>query len=152
MIHIVFVCLGNICRSPMAEGVMRDLITKEQLSDKVTVDSAATSRWEEGNPTHPGTKIRLAKEGISVKGMHSRPLESKDLDATYIVGMDDSNIENIETFVNGRSTGTISKLLAFAGRNDDIADPYFTEDFDTAYADVYEGCQALMTLIKEELK
>ena len=95
MVKVLFVCLGNICRSPMAEAVFRDMVKKEGLSDKIIIDSAATSSWEHGNPVHHGTKARLAKEGISVKGMYSRILNNDDLDADYIIGMDESNIENI---------------------------------------------------------
>ena len=96
MVKVLFVCLGNICRSPMAEAVFRDMVKKKGLSDKIIIDSAATSSWEHGNPVHHGTKTRLAKEGISVKGMYSRILNNDDLDADYIIGMDESNIENIK--------------------------------------------------------
>lgn len=151
MIHVLFVCLGNICRTPMAEAVFRNMIEEEGLTDKVTVDSAATSDWEEGNSTHPGTKKRLARESIHVEGMYSRPLEDNDLEATYIIGMDESNIENIEKFVDGRSIGQVKKLLSFTGNDADIADPYFTGDFDTTYTQVHAGCKALLEEIKQEI-
>lgn len=151
MVHVLFVCLGNICRSPMAEAVFRKMVEEENLEDKVTVDSAATSHWEAGNPTHPGTKNRLAKEQISVKGMYSRPLEQKDLQATYIVGMDNNNIRDIKEFTNGQEVGEVRKLLSYTGSEADIADPYYTGDFETTYSQVYAGCKALLAEIKRTL-
>ena len=96
MVKVLFVCLRNICRSPMAEAVFRDMVEKENLSEKIKIDSAATSSWEHGNPVHYGTREKLAEVGISVEGMYSRPLNDNDLMADYIVGMDDSNIDNIK--------------------------------------------------------
>ena len=96
MVKVLFVCLGNICRSPMAEAIFRDMVEKEGLGEKILIDSAATSSWEHGNPVHSGTRKELAKIGIGVEGMYSRILNDNDLDADYIVGMDDSNIENIK--------------------------------------------------------
>lgn len=113
MIHVLFVCLGNICRSPMAEAVFRKMIQEEGLTDKVTVDSAGTSSWEEGNATHSGTRRRLAQEGISVGGMYSRPLNKDDIkQATYIIGMDESNMRNIQKFTDGQAEGQTKKLLS----------------------------------------
>lgn len=79
MVKVLFVCLGNICRSPMAEAVFRDMVEKENLSEKIKIDSAATSSWEHGNPVHHGTREKLAEVGISVEGMYSRPLNDNDL-------------------------------------------------------------------------
>ena len=104
MVKVLFVCLGNICRSPMAEAIFRDMVEKEGLSEKILIDSAATSSWEHGNPVHSGTRKELAKVGIGVEGMYSRILNDNDLDSDYIVGMDDSNIENIKKFIAGRKT------------------------------------------------
>ncbi len=96
---VVFVCLGNICRSPMAEAVFRKMVHEEGLEDKITIDSAATSTWEHGNPVHHGTHKKLEEHGISAKGLVSRTLDETDLDADYILGMDASNVRNIHSYV-----------------------------------------------------
>ncbi|MBF0747169.1 low molecular weight phosphotyrosine protein phosphatase [Gemella sp. 19428wG2_WT2a] len=152
MVKVIFVCLGNICRSPMAEAVFRDMVEKEGLADKIQIDSAATSTWEQGNPVHQGTVDRLAKENISTKGMFSRTLEDKDLDYDYIVGMDESNIKNIKKFVAGRESGQIKMLLEYAGDKSSIADPWYTGDFDKTYQDVLRGTRALLEVIKGDLR
>ncbi|MBF0849105.1 low molecular weight phosphotyrosine protein phosphatase [Streptococcus danieliae] len=152
MVKVIFVCLGNICRSPMAEAVFRDMVEKEGLADKIQIDSAATSTWEQGNPVHQGTVDRLAKENISTKGMFSRTLEDKDLDYDYIVGMDESNIKNIKKFVAGRESGQIKMLLEYAGDKSSIADPWYTGDFDKTYQDVLRGTRALVEVIKGDLR
>ncbi|MBF0715355.1 low molecular weight protein-tyrosine-phosphatase [Gemelliphila palaticanis] len=148
MVKVLFVCLGNICRSPMAEAVFRKMVNDEKLDDKIKIDSAATSTWEQGNPVHHGTRDRLAKEGISVKGMYSRTLEDKDLDYDYIVGMDESNIKNIQKFIGKRPAGKVKMLLEYANEKRGIADPWYTGDFDTTYNDVIKGSKALLEHIK----
>lgn len=152
MIKVLFFCLGNICRSPMAEAVFRNLLKEEGIEDQFFVDSAGTSDEEEGNPVHPGTKDRLAREGIDVKGMYSRPLQESDLSFDYIIGMDTSNMKNFKRFDQGRSKATIAKLLSFTEEEGDIADPWYTGDFEQTYQDVYCGCQALLEVIKKNEK
>ena len=146
---VVFVCLGNICRSPMAEAVFRKMVDAEGLNQQIYIDSAATSSWEHGNPVHRGTRKRLAKEGISTVGMYSRILNDDDLSADYIIGMDESNIINIEKFLRNRHSGKVSRLLEYAGEDRDILDPWYTDDFDTTYNDVVKGCKALLEFIKK---
>ena len=151
MVKVLFVCLGNICRSPMAEALFRDMVDYENLNDKIFIDSAATSDWEIGNPVHYGTKKRLEKENISVEGMYARKLNDDDLRFDYIIGMDDSNIDDINTFIAGRKSGEVKKLLEYAGVKDSIADPWYTGDFDKTFDDVKKGCLALLQKIKEEI-
>lgn len=151
MKKVLFVCLGNICRSPMAEAVFRKMVEDENLSDKIFIDSAATSSWEHGNPVHHGTRKRLAKEGIGVDGMFSRILNDNDLTFDYIIGMDESNISNIKKFLNNRFHGEVKMLLEYAGEKREIADPYYTGDFEATYNDVYKGCKALLETIKKEI-
>ena len=148
---VVFVCLGNICRSPMAEAVFRKMVHEEGLKDKITIDSAATSTWEHGNPVHHGTRKKLEEHGISAKGLVSRTLDATDLDADYILGMDASNVRNIHSFVDGKSDATVARLLEVAGVPRDIADPWYTGDFDATYRDVTLGCNALLEQLKKEL-
>lgn len=149
MIKVIFVCLGNICRSPMAEAVFTSLVKEKGLSDRIIIDSAATSSWEHGNPVHSGTRERLAKENISVNGMYSRPLTENDLSADYLIGMDQQNIGNIKRFAGNDFTGEIKLLLQYANREDEIADPYYTGDFETTYQDVLQGCQGLLDYLIE---
>lgn len=149
MIKVLFVCLGNICRSPMAEAVFRKMVSDQNLQDKIFIDSAATSSWEDGNPVHHGTKKRLAQEGIGVDGIYSRILNDNDLTFDYIIGMDKSNIRNINSFLDGRFSGEVNLLMHYAGKDSEIADPYYTGNFNSTYNDVHEGCFALLQAIKD---
>ena len=146
---ILFVCHGNICRSPMAEFVMRDMVKKENLN--ISVASAATSYEEIGNGVHYGTKNKLAEHGISTAGKYAVRMTKADYDEyDYIIGMDTMNIRNIYRITGGDPDGKVRTLLSFAGRNADIADPWYTGDFDKTYEDVVEGCKALLAQIKEQ--
>lgn len=135
----------------MAEAVFKEMLKKEGLEHQVSVDSAATGTWNLGQEPHYGTKKRLAKAGISTEGLLSRLIADSDLSADYIIGMDDSNIENIHHFIAGRPSGQVVKLLQFSGENRGIADPYYTGDFEATFRDVTKGCQALIEQIKKEL-
>lgn len=153
MIKILMICHGNICRSPMAEFVMKDLIKKEGLEDKVFVASAATSREEIGNPVHYGTKRKLEQFGISVAGKYAVQLTKKDYETyDYLLGMDQQNIRNIYKIIGEDKAGKVCRLLDLVENKRDIADPWYTGNFDKTYDDVLEGCETLLSIVKKQLK
>ncbi|HIS40798.1 MAG TPA: low molecular weight phosphotyrosine protein phosphatase [Candidatus Aphodovivens avistercoris] len=145
MVRILFVCHGNICRSPMAEFVMKDLVEKASVAERFHIESAATSSEEVGNPVHPGTRGRLAAEGISCSGKTARRITRGDYDAfDLIIGMDGANLRSLRNLYRGDPKGKLYKLLEFANRTGDIADPWYTGDFDATYEDVLAGCEGLL--------
>lgn len=162
MIKILFVCHGNICRSTMAEYVMKYLVNQNGLEDKFFIDSAGTSTEEIGNPVHYGTRRKLESVNIPVGNHRARQITKKDLEEfDYLIGMDSANIRNMKRFYgfDGFSFGSYSKenssikkelenkickLLEFAGSSNDIADPWYTGNFDLTYNDVLKGCKALL--------
>lgn len=145
MIKILFICLGNICRSPMAEFLFKDMVDKRGLADKFYIASAATSSYEIGNPVHPGTRNKLAQYDISVGGKTAVQLTKADYDKyDYLIGMESSNIRNILRIVGSYNQHKVYKLLQFAGSERDIADPWYTGNFDVTYNDIHEGCTALL--------
>lgn len=149
MIKILFICHGNICRSPMAEFVMKDLIKKAGLTQEFEIASAATSTEEIGSPVHPGTRNKLKQYGISTAGKYAVQLKKSDYENyDYIVGMDSQNIRNMLRILNGDPQGKICRLLDFAINPGDIADPWYTGNFDKTYTDVLEGCQSMLSKIK----
>lgn len=151
MIKVLFVCHGNICRSPMAEYVMKDLVKKSNLSDQFHISSAATSTEEIGNPVHRGTREKLAQAGIACEGHHARQMTRADYDGyDYLIGMDEWNIRNIKRITGGDPEGKIFKMMSFAGSSRDVADPWYTGDFEATWKDVTEGCQGLLQYILEE--
>jgi protein-tyrosine phosphatase len=153
MINVLFVCLGNICRSPMAEGVFRDLLKKENLSKKISVDSAATSSWHIGSPPHKGTLAILEKYNISADGLVGRQLTKEDFETfDYIIGMDESNVKNIFDITGKPQHPKIIRLLDLTDHNKDVPDPYYTGDFEETYQLVTDGCRALLEKIRNEHK
>lgn len=145
---LLFVCHGNICRSPMAEFVMKDLVEKAGLSDRIYVESAATSTEEIGNPVYPPARRTLAAHGLSSKGKTARQMTRADYDRfDLIVCMDDWNIRNVRRIVGDDREGKICKLLDFTQRPGDVADPWYTGDFDATWRDVSEGCRGLLARI-----
>ena len=151
MIKILFICHGNICRSPMAEFVMRDMVTKRGLGGQFYIASSATSREEIGNPVHPGTRKKLKELGISTSGKYAVQLKKKDYqEYDYLIGMDEWNIRNILRIVGSDPQGKVHKLLEFAGSGRDIADPWYTGNFEVTYEDIREGCEGLLSHILRE--
>jgi len=149
VVKILFVCHGNICRSPMAEFVMRDMIVRAGLSEQVYVASAATSSEEYGSPVHRGTRDKLRSVGISCSGKTARTMTRKDYqDYDLLIGMERFNIRNMQRICGGDPDGKMHLLLEYAGRSGDIADPYYSGDFDATYRDIVVGCSALLEAIK----
>ena len=185
MTRILFVCHGNICRSPMAEFVMKDLVKKAGLESEFLIESAATSTEEIGNPVYPPARRKLAEHGIDCAGKTARQLTRADYDQyDLLIGMDRANLRNMRRICGGDPDGKIHLLMEFAGRHrkgaprgpggagcagrgersafspqveteesglcfDDVADPWYTGDFEATWRDVLEGCEGLLQAIKE---
>ena len=148
MYKILFVCHGNICRSPMAEFVMKDIVAKAGKSDEFIIASCATSTEEIGNPVHYGTKRKLAEVGISCDKKRAVQLTKSDYDRyDYLIGMDEWNIRNIKRITGGNPERKIFKMMSFSGSSRDVADPWYTGDFEATWKDVTEGCQGLLEYI-----
>lgn len=153
VIKILFVCHGNICRSPMAEFVFKNMVKEAGLADRFEIASAATSSEEiwggVGNPVYPPAREELARHGISCAGKRAVQLKKKDYDYyDYLIGMDTMNIRNMER-MTGHKGGKISLLLQYAGRNESIADPWYSGQFDVTYRDIVEGCSAFLEFLRE---
>ena len=146
MVKILFVCHGNICRSPMAEFVMKDLSRKAGLEEALRIASAATSTEEIGNPVYPPARRKLAEHQISCAGKTARQLRREDYqEYDFLVGMDHANLCNMRRMLGGDPEGKLSLLLDHAGRSgEEIADPWYTGDFEETYRDVLAGCQGLL--------
>lgn len=151
MIRILFICHGNICRSPMAEFVMKHMVKEAGIADDFFIASAATSTEEIGNPVHYGTRERLAREGISVAGKTAVQLKKSDYEKyDYLIGMDEWNIRNMLRILGKDPDGKVYKLLAFASSGRDVADPWYTGDFEVTYRDVTDGCRGLLQQIMQK--
>ncbi|MGN0319145.1 MAG: low molecular weight protein-tyrosine-phosphatase [Lachnospira sp.] len=151
-IRVLFICHGNICRSTMAESVMTYLVKEAHLEDKIYVNSAATSREEIGNGPHRGTVAKLKQVGIPVVPHRAVQMTPDDYDNyDYLIGMDTENIRNMNRIAGGDRDEKIYKLLTFAGSGMDVADPWYTGDFEATYRDVLAGCKGLLESLKEEL-
>ncbi|MBR6128173.1 MAG: low molecular weight phosphotyrosine protein phosphatase [Bacteroidaceae bacterium] len=145
MKSILFVCHGNICRSPMAEFIMKDLVRKAGREDEFCIESAATSTEEIGNGVYPPARRKLAEHGISCDGKTARQMTRRDYaQFDLLVGMDEWNIHNMKSICDGDPEGKIHKLLDFTSRRGDVADPWYTRDFEATWRDVSEGCQCLL--------
>ena len=155
MINVLFVCLGNICRSPMADGVMQNLVNQAGLGDKIHVDSAGTGGWHVGEQAHHGTRKILKKHDIPYEG-RARQFIQDDLDTfTYVLAMDNSNLSNIQRLAPQNPSAEINLFLHYAKQANtvdvtEVPDPYYTGGFDYVYDLVNAGCQALLDHIRKE--
>lgn len=147
--RILFVCHGNICRSPMAEFVMKDLVKKAGLEDSFLIESAATSTEEIGNSVYPPARQKLAEHGISCRGKTARQMNSSDYNRyDLLIGMDSWNIRNMNRICGGDPEDKIHMLMDYTNRPGEVADPWYTDNFEATWQDVLEGCQALLKTIK----
>ena len=154
MIKIMFVCHGNICRSPMAELIFRRMAEERGVGSRFLISSSATSTEEIwngiGNPVYPGARTELAKHGISCEGKRAVQLKQEDYQHyDLFVGMDSANIRNMRRILGGDPQGKIRKLLDYTDRGGDVADPWYSDRFDIAYRDIYDGCEGLMAGLLE---
>jgi protein-tyrosine phosphatase len=149
MFKILFICHGNICRSAMSEFIMRDMVAKRGLSDKIQVASAATSREELGNDMYPPAKRKLDKEHIPYTRRHARQVTMADYDEyDLLLCMEKYNIRNLKRIIPNDPKHKIHLLLDYTDNPRDISDPWYTDDFDTAYDDIVEGCQGVLEHLK----
>ena len=147
---ILFVCHGNICRSPMAEFVMKDLVKRQGLEARFEIASAATSTEELGNPVYPPARRKLAEHGIGCAGHAARQLRWEDYGCyDYLIGMDSANLRNMRRICGGDLQGELCLLMDFTARPGDVADPWYTGDFESTWRDVLEGCRGLLARLTE---
>lgn len=154
MIKIMFVCHGNICRSPMAEFVLKDMVKQKGLQKDFMICSSATSTEEifngVGNPVYPPAKAVLEAYGICLSGKRAVQLKASDYDKyDLFIGMDSANIKNMNRILGGDKSGKIHKLLEYANSSADVSDPWYTRDFNRCYNDIYKGCKALLEVLAE---
>ena len=149
MKKLLFVCHGNICRSPMAEFVMKALVQEQGLSYRYEIASAATSTEEIGNPVYPPARRMLAAHGISCAGKTARQMTKQDYaDYDLLIGMDHANLRNMRRICGGDPDGKLHLLLDYTNRPGEVADPWYTDDFQSTWEDVTDGCQGLLKALE----
>ena len=149
MIKILFVCHGNICRSPMAEFIMKDIVRKEGQNEKFFVESAATSTEEIGNPVYPPVRQKLKEHHMDCTGKTARQLKKEDYDQyDYLIGMDRANIKNIYRICGGDPEQKIHLLLDYTDQPGEVSDPWYTRDFERAWQDIKKGCEGLYNVLR----
>ena len=154
MVKIMFVCHGNICRSPMAEFILKDMVKRKGLESEFLISSSATSTEEiwngVGNPVYPPTRAVLEAHSINPDGKRAVQLTASDYDKyDLFIGMDSANIRNMKRILRGDSDNKIRKLMEYTGSGADVSDPWYTRDFERCYNDIYKGCDALLKALTE---
>ena len=150
MVRVAFCCHGNICRSTLAQSVFTHKVKELGLEDQFIIDSFATSTDEIGSPPHRGTVNKLREAGIPLVPHRAKQISLKDyVEFDYIIGMDTANMANLNRMLKGDPDGKLYKFLTFAGSGRDIADPWYTGDFDETYEDVMEGCEGFLEYLRE---
>lgn len=145
MKRILFICHGNICRSPMAEFVMKDLVHKAGRDEDFYIESAATSTEEIGNAVYPAARRKLAEHGITCAGKTARQVERRDYERfDLLVCMDDWNVRNLRRIIGNDTDGKVCQLMDFTNRPGEVADPWYTGNFDATWRDVLEGCEGIL--------
>ncbi len=151
MIKVLFICHGNICRSPMCEFIMKDLVRSRGLEGEYHIESAATSSEELGNPVYPPARAKLAEHGISCKGKTARRVRSDEYDDwDLFIGMDSENMHNLLRLFRNDPKNKVHKLLEYTGRARDVSDPWYTRDFEATWNDALSGCNALLDELESQ--
>lgn len=151
MIKVLFVCLGNICRSPMAEFLLKDMVKKKNLDNIFLIESAGTSNEEEGNTVHYGTRKKLSEIGISTDGKYARKLIKTDYEKyDYILAMEERNVRDSIRIFGGDKENKVQRLLDYSKNPRDIADPWYTGNFDETYDDIKEGLEEFLKYLKNQ--
>ena len=151
MTKILFICHGNICRSPMAEFVMKDMVKKAGLEKEFRIESAATSTEEIGNPVYPPARRKLAEHGIECSGKTARQLQNSDYEKfDLLIGMDRANLRNMYRICGGDFSEKMHLLMDYTDRSGEVADPWYTDDFEATWRDVVEGCRGLLNKLMVE--
>ena len=151
--RILFVCHGNICRSPMAEFIMKDLVRKRGFSDRFEIESCATSTEELGNDIYPPAKRCLSSHGIPFERRSARQMTKADYDRyDIIIAMDSANIYNMRRFVGDDPDEKVSMMMSYCGKDKDVADPWYTGDFERTFDDISEACEGLLESLIPAIK